>query len=75
MPCGKFEIRIAVDTVVQYQVTCQHFPIHPLSAGARAHDGFGGFDARNMHDVDWHIEHVGNGDGAVGRLALDGRRA
>ena len=74
MACSVGEVRVAVDRVVDDQVAGQNFAVHALAAGAGAGHSFGCLDARHMHHVDWHTQHVGNRDGAVGGLAFDARR-
>src|SRR6218665_3584955 len=50
-------------------------PRPPLAARAGAGYRVGGFLATDMHHIDRHSEHLGNGDGALGGLGLDQRRA
>jgi hypothetical protein len=72
---GKFETRVAVDAVVDHQVAGQHLAVHALAAGAGAGDGLGRLGAGDVHHVDRHVEHIGDGDGALGGLGLHRRRA
>ncbi|OIQ69477.1 hypothetical protein GALL_489230 [mine drainage metagenome] len=65
------KVRVTIGAIVHHQMAGQHFAINTLAAGAGAGNRIGGFAARDVHDVDRHIEYVGNGDGPVHRLAFD----
>ena len=72
---GAVPVGVAVDLVVDQQVAGQHFAVDPLALVAGAGDGLQRFLAGIVDDVERHIEHLGDADGAVGGLALDLRRA
>ncbi len=67
---GGGKVGVAVDAVVHHQVAGQHLAVDALAAGAGAGNGVGGFDAAHVHHVDRHVQHIGNGDGAVGGFAF-----
>ena len=72
---GRRKVRVAVDAVVHDQVARQHLAIDTLATAACAGNRFRCFDAGDVHDVDRHPQHVGNGDRAVDGFALDDRWA
>ncbi|MDT4850133.1 hypothetical protein FQZ97_842740 [compost metagenome] len=72
---GARKVGVAVGALVDHEVAGQHFAVHALAACAGAGDGVERFTARHVHHIDRHAQHVGDGNGAVGRLGLDHRRA
>ena len=72
---GAGKVGVAVDAVVQHQMPGQYLAIDPLAARPGAGNGLGRFGARHMHHINRHAQHIGNGNGAVGSLALHSRWA
>src|SRR3546814_11575680 len=69
------EIRVAIDAVVDQQMAGQRLAEDALALVAGTDDCFHRLDAGVVHDIERHVEHLGDADGAVGGLAPDGRRA
>ncbi len=72
---GRRPIGMAIDAVVDQQVTGEHFAEHALALAAGARDRLQRLAAGIVHDVERHAEHLGDADRAVGRFPLDLRRA
>ena len=71
---GGIPVRMAVDRIVDQQVPGQDLAEDPLALVAGAGDGLQRLDAGVVHDVDRHVQHLGDADRPVRRLALDLRR-
>ena len=56
------------------QVPGEHLAEHALAFVARARDGLERLARGDVHEVDRHLEHFGDADGAIGGFALDFRR-
>lgn len=72
---GVFEIRAFVDAVVNQQMPCEHFAKHALAVGAGALNGVERLDGGVVHDIERHVQNIGNSNRAFGRFAFHAGRA
>ena len=68
-------VLVVILALVERQMLDQRLAVNPLAIGARPRNRLMRLDARRVDDIDRAARHVGNHDGAVGRLALNFRRA
>ncbi len=73
--CGVIPIFVEILALVQGQELDQRLAIDPHPLLPRTADRFVGLLARDMHDIKRHTGGIGNGDRAVGGLALQLGRA
>ena len=72
---GMVPVVVEIFALVERQVLDQRLAEHPHALLARPPDRLVRLLAGDVHDVERRADHVGDHDGAVGRLALDLRRA
>ena len=72
---GGVEILVAIHGIIDQQVPGQHFTKHPLAFVAGAGDGLQRLYTGVVHDVERHIQHLGDANRPVGGFTLHLRRA
>ena len=71
----KGKVFVLVHAVIHHQVARQHLAIHTLAVGTGAGNGCGAVGTGHMHHIDGHVQHIGNGDGALHRFGFNRRGA
>ena len=70
-----FPILVVVFALVEHQVLDERLAVDALSERAGAGDRLMRLDAGGVNDIERHARLIGEHDGAIGRFALDVRRA
>ena len=71
---GRVPVGVAVDGIIDKQVSRQRLAEYPLSFVARPGNRLQGLNAGGMHDVQGHVHYLGNAYRPVGGLSLHFRR-
>ena len=72
---GGLPVGVPVDRFVDHELLGQDLAEDAVAGGAGAGNRLGGLLGRDVDDIDRRSQHIGDGDGALGGLALHLRRA